>query len=137
MRTDKIALDDVTQESHISSFIVFCQADKHQAVKKALQAQADIEIHGSDEQGKFVVVTEAKHQGIILDRIDLITAIDGVINASMVYHQVAPVDDLDDEIDQTSADQPLEDIYQPDSCEAPNIEKSALFEEASPITTLQ
>jgi nitrate reductase NapD len=99
MRTNKIALDDVTQESHISSFIVFCKAEKHQAVAEELTAQADIEIHGSDEKGKFVVVTEAKHQGIILDRIDLISAIEGVINTSMVYHQVAAIDELDDEIE--------------------------------------
>ncbi len=130
MRTTKIALDDVTQESHISSFIVFCQAEKHLAVEKALQAQADIEIHGSDEKGKFVVVTEAKHQGIILDRIDLISAIEGVINTSMVYHQVAPLDDLDEEIEDSDADQPLQDIYQPQSCEAPS------FTDAS-ATTVQ
>jgi nitrate reductase NapD len=120
MRTNKIALDDVTQESHISSFIVFCKAEKHQAVEKALLAQADLEIHGSDAQGKFVVVTEAKHQGIILDRIDLISAIEGVVNTSMVYHQVAAIDELDDEIDQSEIDQPIEKIYQPQMCEAPS-----------------
>lgn len=119
MRTNKIALDDVTQESHISSFIVFCQAEKHQSVEEALKTQPDLEIHGSDKQGKFVIVTEAKHQGIILDRIDLITAIDGVINTSMVYHQVAAVDELDDEIDQIDSDKPIEQIYQPEMCEAP------------------
>ena len=119
MRVNKIALDDVTEESHISSFIVLCQAEKNQAVEQALQAQADIEVHGSDEKGKFVVVTEAKHQGIIMDRIDLITAIEGVINTSMVYHQVAALDELDDEIDQIETDQPIEQIYQPQMCEAP------------------
>jgi len=119
MRTNKIALDDVTEESHISSFIVLCQAEKHQAVEKALQEQADLEIHGSDEKGKFVIVTEAKHQGIIMDRIDLISAIDGVVNTSMVYHQVAAIDELDDEIDQADLDQPIEQIYEPQMCEAP------------------
>jgi nitrate reductase NapD len=122
MRTNKIALDDVTQESHISSFIVFCKAEKHQAVAEELTAQADIEIHGSDEKGKFVVVTEAKHQGIILDRIDLISAIEGVINTSMVYHQVAAIDELDDEIEQTEIDQPIENIYQPQLCEVEDSE---------------
>jgi nitrate reductase NapD len=125
MRTNKIALDDVTQESHISSFIVFCKAENHKAVEEALTAQADIELHGSDAKGKFVVVTEAEHQGIILDRIDLISAIDGVINTSMVYHQVAAVDELDDEIDQADIDQPIEQIYQPEMCEAPSDKDTA------------
>ena len=120
MRTNKIALDDVTQESHISSFIVFCQAEKHQSVEAALNAQPDLEIHGSDKQGKFVVVTEAQHQGIILDRIDLITEIDGVINTSLVYHQVAAIDELEDEIDKTNSNQQIEKIYQPKMCEAPS-----------------
>jgi periplasmic nitrate reductase NapD len=118
MRVNKIALDDVTEESHISSFIVLCRAEKHQAVEQELQQHADIEVHGSDEQGKFVVVTEAKHQGIIMDRIDLITAIDGVINTSMVYHQVAALDELDTEVEES--DQPIEQIYQPQMCEAPS-----------------
>jgi nitrate reductase NapD len=126
MRTNKIALDDVTQESHISSFIVFCKAEKHKKVEEALKAQTDLEIHGSDAKGKFVVVTEAKHQGIILDRIDLISAIDGVINTSMVYHQVAAMDELDDEIDQADIDQPIEEIYQPTMCEAPSDKEPAL-----------
>ncbi len=125
MRTNKIALDDVTEESHISSFIVLCRAEKHQAVEQELQQQADIEVHGSDEQGKFIVVTEAKHQGIIMDRIDLITAIDGVINTSMVYHQVAALDELDAEIDQAETDQPIEKIYQPQMCEAPSDKDAA------------
>jgi len=119
MRTHKIALDDVTKESHISSFIVFCLAEKHQAIAEALNAQPDIELHGSDNKGKFVVVTEAKHQGIIMDRIDLISALDGVINTSMVYHQVATIDELENEIDQSETDQPIEQIYQPKMCEAP------------------
>jgi nitrate reductase NapD len=101
MRTNKIALDNVTHESHISSLIVFCKAETYKAVEEALTAQANIDIHGSDKKGKFVVVTEAKHQGIILDRIDLICAIEGVINTSLVYHQVAASDELDDEITQS------------------------------------
>ncbi len=120
MRTNKIALDDVTEESHISSFIVFCREDKHQLVEDALNAQPDIELHGSDDKGKFVVVTEAKHQGIIMDRIDLISAIDGVINTSLVYHQVAAIDELADEIEESKLDQPIEKIHQPELCEAPS-----------------
>lgn len=125
MRTHKIALDDVTEESHISSFIVLCQAEKHHAVEEALTAQPNIEIHGSDKQGKFVVVTEAKHQGIIMDRIDLISSIDGVVNTSLVYHQVASIDELENEIDHLSSDQPIENMYQPKMCEAPADDISA------------
>lgn len=104
MRTHKIALDEPSNnegiiESHISSFIVFCQAEKQAAVAHSLRAQADIELHGSDEKGKFIVVTEAKNQGIILDRIERISAIAGVINTSMVYHQVSALDELDDTLD--------------------------------------
>ena len=56
MRTHKIALDEPSNnegiiESHISSFIVFCQAEKQAAVAHSLRAQADIELHGSDEKG--------------------------------------------------------------------------------------
>ena len=122
MKTNNIAMQDVTPESHISSFIVYCQASKHSLVEQLLQSISDIEIHGSDEEGKFVVVTEAKHQGIILDRIDQVSAIDGVINVSLVYHQVIPIDELDDEFDADSAQKPIEELYQPKSCNNPAFE---------------
>lgn len=93
--------------SHISSFIVYCRPERQQLIEQALTAMAEIELHGSDGNGKFVVVTEAPHQGVILDRIEAITALEGVVDVSMVYHQVMPSDELEDELKEESAAQLL------------------------------
>lgn len=92
-------------DSHISSFIVYCRAEKHPVIEQSLKTMSDLEIHGADGKGKFVVVTEAPHQGVILDRIEKITALDGVIDVSMVYHQMMPHGELADEINDESAAQ--------------------------------
>ena len=89
--------------SHISSFIVYCRPEKQHVIEASLKTMAQLEIHGANDNGKFVVVTEAPHQGVILDRIEQVTALEGVIDVSMVYHQMMPVDELSDEINEQGA----------------------------------
>lgn len=92
-------------DSHISSFIVYCRPEKQSVIEHALRTIAHLELHGTDGNGKFVVVTEAPHQGVILDRIEQITALEGVVDVSMVYHQVMPKGELGDEVEEEKAAQ--------------------------------
>jgi nitrate reductase NapD len=92
-------------DSHISSFIVYCRAEKHAVIEQSLKTMPHLEIHGADGKGKFVLVTEAPHQGVILDRIEQITALEGVVDVSMVYHQVMPHGELADEVNDEGAAQ--------------------------------
>lgn len=90
-------------DSHISSFIVYSRPEKQDVIEQALLNFDHLELHGTDGKGKFVVVTEAPHQGVILDRIEKITALEGVVDVSMVYHQVMANGELGDEIKDESA----------------------------------
>lgn len=90
-------------DSHISSFILYCRPEKQHFVEQGLKAIEHIELHGKDGNGKFVLVTEAPHQGIILDRIEQINLLDGVIDVSMVYHQVMPNSELNDLVQEAAA----------------------------------
>ena len=90
---------------HISSFILYCHPEQAEQIAEKLASFDALEVHAKDDKGKFVLVTEAPHQGVILDRIEALTALDGVIDVSMVYHQMMPADELADEINQQGAAQ--------------------------------
>jgi len=92
-------------DSHISSFIVYCRPERQQVIEQAIESFEHLELHGKDGNGKFVVVTEAPHQGVILDRIEQVTALEGVVDVSMVYHQVMPKSELGDEVEEENAAQ--------------------------------
>jgi nitrate reductase NapD len=94
-----------SDDSHISSFILYCRPEKQQSVEQGLSAVEHVELHGKDGNGKFVLVTEAPHQGIILDRIEQINQLDGVIDVSMVYHQIMPNSELGDHVQEEEASQ--------------------------------
>lgn len=79
----------MNEEVHISSYIVYCQPSAFQNLRDYLLLQKHIDIYGEDQNGKFVIVSEGQDRGDLLRIIDEINAQPGIINISMVYHQVA------------------------------------------------
>jgi nitrate reductase NapD len=53
-----------------------------------IAAMPNMEVPESDPNGKFVVLLETEDEATILDGIGQIQALDGVINATLVYHQI-------------------------------------------------
>lgn len=72
---------------HISSLLL--RADP----KKMAQVLADIaavdlaEVPVSEPNGKIIVIIETTNQGAIVDALTQLQLIDGVVSASLVYHQ--------------------------------------------------
>lgn len=83
----------MSQEYHVTSLVV------HAAPKAVSQVEADISaLHGTDihavtDEGKLVITLEGETQRSILDNVEAINALEGVLNSSLIYHQV---DDLKD-----------------------------------------
>lgn len=77
-------------EVHIASFIVHFHETHRPALEQFLGTRHDLEIMPVEPpaSGRLVVVCEASHQGDILDRMDLIERVPGVLGCSMVYHEV-------------------------------------------------
>ena len=82
------AKSDLDQENHISSLIVLCRPAAFEAISTWLEENPQTELSGSDPSGKLVVVLETKNESGILEVIDQLQALEGVINASLVYHQI-------------------------------------------------
>lgn len=72
---------------HIASFIVHARPEQLDAVLANLRLLDDLDVHQHSPQGKAVVVIEAVDGKLILQRIDQVNALPGVLNAALIYHE--------------------------------------------------
>lgn len=73
---------------HIASLLVHVRPELFDGVKANLRQLEGLELHQESPEGKLVVVLETEHERQILDRIDLINSLPGVLNAALVYHEL-------------------------------------------------
>ena len=72
---------------HISSLIIHCFPEKLNAVMQKTQCLKNVEVAAHDIKGKLVVVLETESEKGIMSIIDQIQMFDGVLTATMVYHE--------------------------------------------------
>ncbi|OOF45523.1 chaperone NapD [Rodentibacter trehalosifermentans] len=76
------------QDWHVVGLIVQGNPRKLAKIQTALLTVEHTEIPTFDEKtGKLVVVMQSHDQHLLLDNIESIKDIDGVINVSLVYHE--------------------------------------------------
>jgi len=78
---------------HIASLLVHARPELFEAVKANLHLLEGVELHQQSPLGKLVVVLETVHEQQILERIDQINNLPGVLNAALVYHEMLDLSD--------------------------------------------
>lgn len=73
---------------HIASLLVHARPELFEAVKANLRLLEGLELHQESPLGKLVVVLETEHEQQILERIEQINNLPGVLNAALVYHEL-------------------------------------------------
>ncbi|EJN27369.1 hypothetical protein involved in formation of periplasmic nitrate reductase [Pseudomonas sp. GM78] len=73
---------------HIASLVVHARPELFDAVKANLRLLEGVELHQESAAGKLVVVLETVHENQILQRIDQISNLPGVLNAALIYHEI-------------------------------------------------
>ncbi|MFT4836936.1 MAG: nitrate reductase NapD [Psychromonas sp.] len=81
-----------TEELHVSSLIVHIRPEKRQEIEKSINLLDGAELITVSPIGKAVVVLEAPHQRVIMEVIDTINALDGVLSTGLVYHEFEKVE---------------------------------------------
>ena len=84
-RAHTIAADADCTEVHIAGVLVHSRPLNLMQVHRAIDALDAAEVFQSSAEGKLVVVVEAGSAGQILDALDAIRAMPGVLNVSLVY----------------------------------------------------
>ncbi|MCG9713883.1 chaperone NapD [Shewanella insulae] len=87
----------MTQEYHVTSLVVHAAPGQVANVTEDINALAGADIHAVTDEGKFIITLEGATQGAILDNVEAINALSGVLSSSLVYHQVEPLEEKSEE----------------------------------------
>jgi nitrate reductase NapD len=85
-------------EVHIASFVVHHRAEAVVALHEALAAHAGAEI-AAQEQTRAILLHECAGTRELLDCMDAVRAVPGVIGVNLVYHHAEPCSALDEPVD--------------------------------------
>ncbi|HJV76542.1 MAG TPA: chaperone NapD [Noviherbaspirillum sp.] len=86
------------QEAHIAGIVVFALPAHFAATKTSIASIPAAEIHAVSTDGKLIVTLEAESTRHILDLMDAIRALPGVVDVALVYQHAEPSADLEQEI---------------------------------------
>lgn len=75
-------------ELHVSSLAVLARPERAAAVGAAIPALEGAEVHLTSPGGKIVVTLETENERQVLDRIEAIRALPGVLNVALVFHRI-------------------------------------------------
>ncbi len=73
---------------HVASLIVHVKREYKNRVVEWLLQQPRVEIHRQSAEGKLAVVMECDHEQVVLDLLNTLNDIPGVLNAALIYHEV-------------------------------------------------
>jgi nitrate reductase NapD len=86
----------MSETLHIASLLVHARPELFEAVKANLRLFEGVELHQQSPLGKLVVVLETANEQQILERIDQISNLPGVLNAALVYHELLSPEGVDE-----------------------------------------
>ena len=87
------------RDVHIAGVLVHARSADLAPVRAGIAAIHGAELFRSSPDGKLVVVLEAASESAMLETMDRIRALPGVVNLALVYQHAEPAASLDEEID--------------------------------------
>lgn len=85
-------------EIHIAGIVVYSRPSHLDATSTQIGALPGAEVHGASADGKLIATLEADSTRRILDCMDAIRALPGVIDVVLVYQHAEPAAALEQEI---------------------------------------
>ncbi len=87
-------MNAVANEVHIASFVIQHRDDAQAALRAAVDAHPELELAIAD-QTRSVVLCESDDSHALMDRIELLRGVAGVLNVLLVYHHAEPREELE------------------------------------------
>lgn len=84
-------------ELHIASCVAFVKPDEMEGICRAISATKLAEIPRRDPAGKLVLLFEARNAKSVLDGIDAIRALPGVLAVHLAYQHIEDATALEEE----------------------------------------
>jgi periplasmic nitrate reductase NapD len=83
----------VPDEFHISSLVVHSRPERVHTVADRLRGMDGVAVCGGTEAGKIIVTLETATEGEVVERLNTIQLLDGVLAATLVFHHFEPAQD--------------------------------------------
>ena len=94
-------------ESHITSLVVQCRPQAGADIAAAIAHIPAAEVVRSEPCGKIVVILETQKLHQVTEHIDQISAMDGAMSATLVFHQIEETAALDLPVEDLNANEDL------------------------------
>ena len=80
-------MSTLNTEYHVTSLV--CQVwPKHaETIQSQIEAIENVEVHASDDHGKFLITIEGSSQKFLQLKTEAIKTLDGVLTIAPVYHE--------------------------------------------------
>lgn len=92
-RRDIITARFARNSAHVASLLVQAWPERIPALLPELNSLQGVEVHQSDPKGKIILTVEAPSDRRLLAAISEIESAQGVVTASLVYHEIEDADD--------------------------------------------
>lgn len=86
------------QEVHIAGIVVYAQGSALDSIQTRISSLPVAEIHAISPDGKLIVTLETDSAKRIVDYMDAIRALPGVLNVVLVYQHAEPLADIEQEL---------------------------------------
>jgi periplasmic nitrate reductase NapD len=80
----------MSAECHISSLVVHTRPERIPAIMAGIDAINGAKVHGGQDTGKLIVTLETETESQVVERINAIQLLDGVLAATLVFHHFEP-----------------------------------------------
>ncbi len=87
----------VADELHISSLLVQHRADALPVIETFVRAHRELDLAASGDC-RSVLLCETGNQRAIMDQIDMLLTLDGVLNVSLIYHHAESRAELEEPV---------------------------------------
>ena len=87
----------MTEELHVSSLVVHVRPEAAADAARSIAAMRGAEVHQRIAGGKLIVTLETGTTGDIMQHIERINDLPGVVTTALVYHHWEPVSEAESE----------------------------------------
>lgn len=74
---------------NLVSLVMMVRPARLPEIQKSITSVDGAEVHITSAEGKLVVTVEAEDQRALLERVDTLQNLDGLISSNLVYHHVS------------------------------------------------
>lgn len=83
-------------EVHIASCVGYARPEALERIVAAIREQTTAEVPRQDAQGRLVILIEGGSAAAVLDTIDRIRALDGVLAVHLAYQHIEPESEFEE-----------------------------------------